>query len=484
MNTRNSSRGARNNSFTGTRGSSTFGNNISIDLQDSSGAKTKVVHSPAPRTQVNRAQSSGNLSSSSLFQDIVVTDNQNSASQPQLVAAPEEIPSRSSLNPNVDPLVHASTSSSGAPRAPNTDYANPNSTNSFDSLVALMQQTIWTTQEEFRRELTSIRESISQIGNAPTTSSNRPPEMLHNFTSSQTPNSNRRWEQNRIVENTNVKLEKWKISYDGTGSVSDFLFKVETLCTRSKCSDEHLLSNFHILLEGRAESWYWLFSRQNRNITYAFLRNALIKEFEHSESDHEVLLKISLRKQQFKETYDDFHASVVAMNLRLQNPLPDVTLIDIMKRNLNPNLRFLMFNSDSRDINDFRDIARKAEKVLRETKLQTSNIVTSRNINEIDTLLPEVCGSEYVDPQVEALKLPNKKFNHDYSGIKCWNCLEFGHSYIYCSEEIKKPFCFKCGQKGTLTPKCPNKHSFLGNRKVGEMATGDTRPHPQTPGLN
>ena len=215
------------------------------------------------------------------------------------------------------------------------------------------------------------------------------------------------------------------------------------------------------------------------------MRNALIKEFGHLESDHEVLLKISLRKQQFKETYDDFHSSVVAMNSRLQNPLPDVTLIDIMKRNLNPNLRFLMFNSDPRDINDFRDIARKAEKVLRETKFQTSNnIGTCRNINEIDTLLPEVGDSEYLDPQVEALKLPIKKVNHDYSGIKCWNCLEFGHSYIYCSEEIKKPFCFKCGQKGTLTTKCPNNHPFQGNRKVGEMATGDTRPLPQTPSLN
>ena len=131
-------------------------------------------------------------------------------------------------------MLHASNSRSSAALASNTNCANPNSTNSptnpnntnsFDSLIALMQQTMWAIQEEFCRELTSIRESISQIGNAPTTSSNRPPEMFHNFTSSQTHNFNRTSEQS--------KTEKWKISYDGTGSVSDFLFKVETFCSRS-----------------------------------------------------------------------------------------------------------------------------------------------------------------------------------------------------------------------------------------------------------
>ncbi|XP_046803807.1 uncharacterized protein LOC124419231 [Lucilia cuprina] len=212
MNTRNSSRGSKNSSFSRTRGLSASRNNISIELQDSTGAKPKVVHSPTNRSQVNRAQSSSNLSSASLFQDIVVMDNQSSTSQPQLVATSGEIPPRSSLNPNVDPFMHTSVPNSNAAVLPNTNYVNPNASNSFDSLLALMQQTMRTTQEEFRRELTSIRESISQIGSAPTSSSNRPPEMFHNFTTSQTPNSNRLSDQSRISENVNVKLEKWKIS--------------------------------------------------------------------------------------------------------------------------------------------------------------------------------------------------------------------------------------------------------------------------------
>lgn len=259
---------------------------------------------------------------------------------------------------------------------------------------------------------------------------------------------------------------------------------METLCKRSKCSDEHLLSNFHVLLDGKAEQWYWLFTKQNREVTYPLLRSAITNEFGHLQSDHDVLLKISSRKQQYKENFVDFYTSIVSMNLRLQNPLPDITLIDIMKRNLNSNLRFLLFNSDTKTLTDFREIARKAEGVLKENKFQNPNIVSARNISELDTTMDEEDDPNMVDPQLEAIKISTNRNKYDYSKIQCWNCMSLGHSYIYCSEEIRKPFCFKCGQKGVLTPKCPNKHNFSGNRKMGDLATGDTRPSHQPPRSN
>ncbi|XP_036345741.1 uncharacterized protein LOC118754981 [Rhagoletis pomonella] len=38
-----------------------------------------------------------------------------------------------------------------------------------------------------------------------------------------------------------VKPQDWKVSYDGTGSVVDFLFKLNTLCERTQCTDEQLM---------------------------------------------------------------------------------------------------------------------------------------------------------------------------------------------------------------------------------------------------
>lgn len=366
--------------------------------------------------------------------------------------------------------------------------------NSYDSLITFMQRTLRATQEEFRRELSSVRDSISQIGNGARSSGqirfqssnlNLPPSInLNNRNTLNADNSNAHNSSFGSNVSENIKLEKWKISYDGTTSVSEFLFKIETLSNRTRCSDEHLLSNFHIFLTGKAECWYWLYMQQNRHgrrVTYDALKTALTKEYGYLESDHEVLLRISARKQHFKESYDDFHASVLSMNCRLREPFPERTLIEIMKRNLLPNLKVLLFNSDPGTLDELKEIARKAERVIRDNKFQPNPGFQNRTVNEIEASLCDNSDSEEIDPQLEAIDF-SKRLKPDYSRIQCWNCLAYGHSYIYCPEEIQTKFCFKCGNKGVLTPKCPNRHQ--GNRKVSEMATGDTRSTPQTPSLN
>ena len=55
----------------------------------------------------------------------------------------------------------------------------------------------------------------------------------------------------------------WKVSYSGEGSVADFLFKLDTLSQRSQCPQDYVLSNFHIFLTNKAETWYWDYIRQN-----------------------------------------------------------------------------------------------------------------------------------------------------------------------------------------------------------------------------
>lgn len=195
-------------------------------------------------------------------------------------------------------------------------------------------------------------------------------------------------------------MSNWKITYDGNSSVSDFLFKIKTLSARSRCTEDHLLSNFHVLLKGKAERWYWRYSKQTRNITFESLCNAITKEFGHLESDHDIVLKMTLRKQHYKESYDDFHTEMVSMNSRLRNPMPEQTLIDITKRNLSPNLKFLLFNSETRSLDDLRDTARKAENVLKDSKYINPNIVPNRNISELETPREDTSDLDCTGPQI------------------------------------------------------------------------------------
>lgn len=184
------------------------------------------------------------------------------------------------------------------------------------------------------------------------------------------------------------------------------------------------------------------------------------------EKDH--VIKISLKKQGLKESYHEFHSSIIALNYQLTDPMSDSQLIDISKKNLNPGLKNILFNSNHTNLEEFREAARKAEKLLLENKNQYPLLTSQRHVSEIE--LEENSIEVDIDPQIEALQLRRK---HDYSKILCWNCSSYGHSYIYCPEENRSLFCFKCGQKGVTTPKCPQRHTE--NPKPSEFTIGNSR---------
>ncbi|KAI8120413.1 hypothetical protein CVS40_8358 [Lucilia cuprina] len=220
MNTRSSSVGGQNNSFNrgrGARSSSASRNNIPVEIKDTSNSKSRVVHSPVVNKsgQVQRTTSVESLPSQPLFQDIQVMENQNIPQTPQNFMPSGSRDSISGINTASDNAAAVPTSNTGS---------------SLGLLMALMEQTMLNTREEFRRELNAFRDSISQIGSTNATSSNRAPEFMPYIPNKNTPtvNANQSGHSHGSysTNENNVKLEKWKISFDATGSVSDFLFKV------------------------------------------------------------------------------------------------------------------------------------------------------------------------------------------------------------------------------------------------------------------
>lgn len=142
----------------------------------------------------------------------------------------------------------------------------------------------------------------------------------------------------------------------------------------------------------------------------------------------------------------------------------------------------MLFSAEPKNLEDLRDIARKAEKLIKENKVQTNIQTTGKQVHEVRANINEEDPSDLLnDPQIEAFNLNRSSPKSDYSKIKCWNCLNFGHSYIYCPDEKRNKFCYKCGQHGVLTTNCPNSHT--GNMKRNEMAVGDSRYQKQTPSL-
>ncbi|EDV90315.1 GH23721 [Drosophila grimshawi] len=55
-----------------------------------------------------------------------------------------------------------------------------------------------------------------------------------------------------------TETAKWEVPFDGSnnrGSVQDFVFKVEYLKSLFQCPWDEILSNFHVLVTGRAREW-------------------------------------------------------------------------------------------------------------------------------------------------------------------------------------------------------------------------------------
>ncbi|XP_075160303.1 uncharacterized protein LOC142233307 [Haematobia irritans] len=332
--------------------------------------------------------------------------------------------------------------------------------NSLHSLVLCLQQSLSNTQAEIR----SIRDTISQ-------------QRDNQFSSSSIDNGrspSNQMSTSSSVPHQAIKLKDWNVSFSGEGSVSDFIFKIDTLSKRSHCSVDYLMDNFQIFLTNKAETWYWRYIRQHPRSTFDQLKNALNKEFGSLESDNEVKLRISTRRQHNKESYDDYHTAIMQMNQRLRCPLSDSTLIEIMRENVNSELRLMLFGLDFGDVDELREIARRAERIIKENKSPSNQITTrQRHINELRFEDPTDESEGENDPQIEVLKINKPNNKNDYSRIKCWNCLNMGHSFIYCPETVRHVFCYKCGERNVTTLQCSNAHK--GNLRRSEMATGDSR---------
>lgn len=75
--------------------------------------------------------------------------------------------------------------------------------------------------------------------------------------------------------------------------------------------------------------------------------------------------------------------------------------------------------------------------------------------------------------------------------MKCYNCDNWGHSFLDCSYSNSGDFCTMCGKKGVLKPNCPSCWSRVGNYQPGVSMVGNTHlpgtapmpPNSQKPNL-
>lgn len=294
------------------------------------------------------------------------------------------------------------------------------------------------------------------------------------------------------------QMGKWNLQFRGTASdfpVDEFLFRVETLARSSNIAEDMLPFGMHYVLHGEAQSWYWVYHRDNPQADWITFKDAMRRHFSLVETQVEIREKISKRKQRLGEVFNEFYLAVAGIAARLSQRMPENELVEILRANMIPQLKNALLFQPTLTVAQLQECCKRCERLW-----QAESMVASQQPKPAFTpRVQEICApvepitysdnrfdtSNYYNPiqpqfvygdQVEAIQKTDdrKKLVNRTDLMVCWNCDEMGHSFDICTVATRNVFCYGCGAKNVYKPNCTRCSS--GNSKQGGPNPFSVRP--------
>lgn len=268
-------------------------------------------------------------------------------------------------------------------------------------------------------------------------------------------------------------IRGWGIKFSGERNgmpVADFLFRVETFRQRYQVTWQQILNNFHLLVEGKADDYYWEMIRNCQSndvqMTWEGLRNSFTRRFQKNASELELMRELLELKQGREESFDSVYSRFSRIHHQLPTPMPEGAVVELLRNSLREETARLMCLTDIYGIDHLRNLVAKAETQLKTKKSQWGP--ASNRISEI------VRDTMFITQPASA---ENNTGQDRYANWMCWNCDQKGHGYITCEKE-RRIFCYWCGKKDVTCARCPS--CKKGNRRASGNRTG--RPHLRVTG--
>lgn len=143
------------------------------------------------------------------------------------------------------------------------------------------------------------------------------------------------------------EMNKWPIKFSGGNGIK-FLKKVEKLQASYGYDDETVYKYFYLLLEGHAIEWYWQFSDEYPVSNLRHLKNEFSRVFKPRQSDMS-LISAMYSKKQGRDSFEKFYNELIDMNFTLKQPLPDTQIIEILRCNMEDDVRQRIFTFETND---------------------------------------------------------------------------------------------------------------------------------------
>lgn len=255
-------------------------------------------------------------------------------------------------------------------------------------------------------------------------------------------------------------IQSWNLKFDGSStglSVEEFLYRIRSL-TRDNFNDDFsvICRNLNVLLSGKARDWYWRYHKQVPVIVWSEFCDAIRCQYKDSKSSYDIKEEIRNRKQKPNETFDSFFECVSNIIDRLQSPMSETELIEILQRNLRPDVRQDLLYMTVGSIAELRKLVQR-----RENFLNDEHVRKNLCIRNATPFLPRRHMAEINTHETDDDSNPDNKKNFIEAlqktelSSKCWNCDVPGHFWQDCTQ-VRTVFCYGCGIKNIYKPNCVN----------------------------
>lgn len=260
------------------------------------------------------------------------------------------------------------------------------------------------------------------------------------------------------------RMHQWSLRFDGREGglpADDFIFRVERQAQLYGVAPGSLVIGFALLLQGKAEEWYWTYQRQYRNATWRQLRDAFIERYApYRESDYDIRAKMDQRRQRPGERFGDFCQDVEVMSVRLAYPMSQGELVEMLRRNMNMTLRKALWRINTASVDVLRAECAEYERQFKAADDHRMQLIRNAKVHEIQHVeerysqvpVQQETWDEFEScVHVDAVQQgpPNR---HDL--VICWNCKDIGHAHAQCPVVQTRLFCYTCGAEGITSKDC------------------------------
>lgn len=258
-----------------------------------------------------------------------------------------------------------------------------------------------------------------------------------------------------LRENTErfVNVSSWNLHFNGeSGSVLEFLQRVEEFRLSRSVSKDQLFRAVPELLRGTALNWFRSENIQNWDELVEKLK-AYFLPYDYEFSLNEEIRK---RSQGPQEKVIVYIASMQNLFNRLTNKPSEKTRVALIRRNLLPYVQNALALQTIDTVEQLTRFCRSVEETALRAQQYCPPSTNYRSLLEpqlayrkssAGNQAPGIADVSGTRPFIASMENIN-------SQKPCWNCGTTGHCFRKCSAPRRK-FCYKCGFKNVMIKDCP-----------------------------